>query len=135
MGPTAISQPFFPANNLSFQVERAHSPWLSLPPHFIPNQSPCWWPRRYKAFINRVTPEEWFEGERAAREAKKAAMKEAWRVECGAVAQRKMDAAAAKQHAEHDMQWARTQQQFEKAERAYRESLVALRETALLQVG
>lgn len=92
-------------------------------------------PHRSQEFVFRVTPEEWFEGVRAEREAKKAGMKEAWLTACAAVAQRKQDAAAAKQRAEHDMQWARTQQQFERAERAYREALGALREAAALQVG
>ncbi len=96
---------------------------------------PWWCCCRYKAFIGRVTPEEWFEGLRAARDAKKQAMKDAWRADCNAVAQKKLDAAAAKQKAEHDMQWARTQQQFEKAEKAYRESLLALRETVTMQAS
>lgn len=92
-------------------------------------------PGRYKGFIACVTPEEWFEALRADRAAKKEGMKQAWRAECAALAQRKLDAAAAKQRAEHDMQWARTQQQFERAERAYREALAGLREAVALQVG
>lgn len=101
--------------------------------HLSSHARPC--ALRYKEFIARVTPEEWFEELRAERDAKKAAMKEAWRSDCAALAQRKLDAAAGKQRAEHDMQWARTQQQFERAERGYREALGALREALALRVS
>lgn len=97
-----------------------HASW----PHACPSL-----PRRsYKAFLDSVTPPDWFESAAAARATKKAALRDAWRGACEAIAARKAEAAAAKQRAEHDMQWARTQQQFERAERAAREAAGALRE-------
>jgi hypothetical protein len=89
---------------------------------------------RFKAFLDSVTPEEWFESLAASRAASKAALRGAWQAACDAVAARKAEAAAARQRAEHDMQWARTQQQYERAERAYREALCALREALALTV-
>lgn len=71
----------------------------------------------------------------ASREARKKALRDAWQSECDDISCKKQEALVGKQKAEHDMQWARTQQQFEKAEKAYRESVVFLREMMALKVG
>ena len=84
--------------------------------------------RRCRAFLDRVTPEEHFAVQRAQRAAAKGVLRAAWRAACDAAAGRRTEAAAAKARAEHEMQWARTQQQFERAERACREATAALRE-------
>lgn len=91
-------------------------------------------PPRYKDFLDSVTPAEWFESLAAASAAKKAQLRQAWEARCSEVVAHKAAAAAAKQRAEHDMQWARTQQQFERAERAHREAAAALREALAVQV-
>ncbi len=90
---------------------------------------------RLKAFLDSVTPEDWFQSQAAAREAKKAALRAEWRATCDALAAHKGEAAAAKQRAEHDMQWARTQQQWERAERVAREAAAALREALAQQAS
>jgi hypothetical protein len=82
---------------------------------------------RLKAFLDSVTPEDWFEALAATRAQKKAALRAAWQAECDAASARKQDAAAARQRAEHDMQCARTQQQYERAEQAQREAVALLR--------
>ncbi|PRW59914.1 flagellar associated isoform B [Chlorella sorokiniana] len=91
--------------------------------------------QRLKAFLDSVTPEEWFQSQAAAREGKKTAMRAEWRAACDALAAYKAEAAAAKQRAEHDMQWARTQQQWERAERVAREAAAALREALAQQAS
>ncbi len=93
---------------------------------------PC--PCSIKAFLESVTPEEWFEGLAAEREGKKAALRAEWQGQCDAIAGRKAEAAAARQKAEHDMHWARTQQQFERAERAARAVAADLNEAMAEQV-
>lgn len=90
---------------------------------------------RLKAFLDGVTPEEWFLSQAAAREAKRAAMRAEWQAACDTLAAHKAEAAAAKQRAEHDMQWARTQQQWERAQRAARDAAAALRDALAQQVG
>lgn len=90
---------------------------------------------RLKAFLDSVTPEDWFQSQAAAREAKKAALRAEWSAACDALAAHKTEAAAAKQRAEHDMQWARTQQQWERAERAAREAAAVLREALAQQAS
>ena len=89
---------------------------------------------RFKAFLDGVTPQEWFESLAATRGASKAALRASWQAECDAVAAHKAEAATERQRAEHDMKWARTQQQYERAERAYREALGTLREALALTV-
>ena len=101
------------------------SPPCSLPPNCC----------RLKTFLDSVTPEEWFQSQAAAREARKAALRAEWRAACDALAAHKAEAAAAKQRAEHDMQWARTQQQWERAERAAREAAAVLREALAQQAS
>ena len=44
---------------------------------------------RFKAFLDSVTPEEWFESLAASRAASKAALRGAWQAACDAVAARK----------------------------------------------
>ncbi|KAI3436070.1 hypothetical protein D9Q98_002128 [Chlorella vulgaris] len=83
--------------------------------------------QRLKAFLDSVTPEDWFEALAATRAQKKAALRAAWQAECDAASARKQDAAAARQRAEHDVQCARTQQQYERAEQAHREAVALLR--------
>lgn len=90
-------------------------------------------PRSFKAFLDSVTPQEWFTQLAAGREARKAALRSDWSAACDAIAARKNEAAAAKQRTEHDMQWARTQQQYERAERAAREAAAVLREALAVQ--
>lgn len=89
---------------------------------------------RYKAFLDSVTPVEWFEALAAAAASRKAQLRHAWEAACAEIAEQKAAAAAAKQRAEHDMQWARTQQQYERAERAHREAAAQLREALAIQV-
>lgn len=60
-------------------------------------------------------------------------MRQAWEAACAEIAAHKAAALAAKQRAEHDMQWARTQQQFERAERAHREASAQLRDALAMQ--
>lgn len=91
--------------------------------------------RRYRAFLDSVTPAEWFETLAANRAGKKETMRQAWEAQCASLAAHRAEALAAKQRAEHDMQWARTQQQFERAERAQREAAAVLREALATQVG
>ncbi|PSC76417.1 flagellar associated [Micractinium conductrix] len=83
---------------------------------------------RFKAFLDSVTPEDWFELVAAQRAAKKAVLRAGWEAQRGAIAERKAAAAADKQRVEHGMQWACTQQQSERAERAHREAAAALRD-------
>lgn len=65
---------------------------------------------RFKQFLDAITPEAHFEAERAARERARAAAEAEWLAECDAVEASKVDAANAKQQAEHDYANARTQQ-------------------------
>lgn len=65
---------------------------------------------RFKQFLDAITPAAHFEAERAARERARAAAEAKWLAECDAVEASKVDAAAAKQQAEHDYANARTQQ-------------------------
>eukprot|EP00887_Chlorella_sp_A99_P006553 scaffold3.g6553.t1 len=81
---------------------------------------------RCKAFLDRVTPDEHFAAAAAARAAAKDALRAGWAAACGALAARRADAAAARQRAEHDMQWARTQQQYEAAAAAACKAAAAL---------
>ncbi|KAL4435859.1 hypothetical protein ABPG77_000621 [Micractinium sp. CCAP 211/92] len=89
--------------------------------------------QKYKAFLDTVTPVEWFEALAAAAASRKAQLRHAWEAACAEIAAQKAAAAAAKQRAEHDMQWARTQQQYERAERAHREAAAQLREALAVQ--
>lgn len=57
---------------------------------------------RYKAFLDSVTPCEWFASHEAALKARQAAAMDKWHAECAAVRQAKEDAAAAKANAEAD---------------------------------
>ena len=81
-----------------------------------------------------MTPEDWFELVAAQRAAKKAVLRAGWEAQRGAIAERKAAAAADKQRVEHGMQWACTQQQSERAERAHREAAAALRDALAEQV-
>jgi len=87
---------------------------------------------RYRAFLDSITPVEHFE-ERARRVAKKRAEAlGAWEAACAAVRKEKSDAVAAKEQAEHDYEFARTQQAADRAQRAIKDSAKALKATLTL---
>lgn len=88
--------------------------------------------RRCAEFLDRVTPEAHFAALEAKRETAKEALRTEWRADYEALARRRAEAAAAKAAAERDMQWARTQQQYERAEAAARTAAAALREAAAM---
>ncbi|KXZ43883.1 hypothetical protein GPECTOR_78g71 [Gonium pectorale] len=73
--------------------------------------------RRYKEFLDSITPPEWFEQQAAKLQA-----------QCDALKQRREAGMAAKLQAESDYANARTQQQAERAERAIKESLALLKD-------
>ncbi|PNW86981.1 hypothetical protein CHLRE_02g103950v5 [Chlamydomonas reinhardtii] len=84
--------------------------------------------RRYKEFLDSITPPEWFEQQAAKLQRRKDALVAEWQSQCEALKQRREAALAAKTAAESDYANARTQQQAERAERAIKESVAALKE-------
>ncbi|GIL86387.1 hypothetical protein Vretimale_11669 [Volvox reticuliferus] len=84
--------------------------------------------RRYKEFLDSITPPEWFEQQAAKLQRRKDALVAEWQAQCDALRQRREAGMAAKVQAESDYANARTQQQAERAERAIKESLALLKE-------
>eukprot|EP00878_Enallax_costatus_P036503 GHUV01040997.1.p1 GENE.GHUV01040997.1~~GHUV01040997.1.p1 ORF type:complete len:297 (+),score=87.78 GHUV01040997.1:82-972(+) len=84
--------------------------------------------KRYKEFLDGVTPKEWFATQAAKQEQARQEQIDAWRAECDAVKARKEAAAAARAKAEADYSNARTQQEAERAEKAIKEATAALKE-------
>ncbi|KAG2486589.1 hypothetical protein HYH03_014759 [Edaphochlamys debaryana] len=84
--------------------------------------------RRYKEFLDSITPPEWFEQQAAKLQRRKDALVAEWQAQCDTLRQRREAALAAKAQAEVDYANARTQQQAERAERAIKDSLGHLKE-------
>ncbi|WIA44028.1 hypothetical protein OEZ86_010400 [Tetradesmus obliquus] len=84
--------------------------------------------RRYKEFLDSVTPKEWFVAQAARQEQRRQEQLAAWRAECDALRARREAAAAARSKAEADFSNAHTQQEAEQAERAIKEATAALKE-------
>ncbi|GLC35665.1 hypothetical protein PLESTF_001662400 [Pleodorina starrii] len=84
--------------------------------------------RRYKDFLDSITPPEWFEQQAAKLQRRKDALVAEWQAQCDALRQRREAGLAAKLQAESDYANARTQQQAERAERAIKDSLAFLKE-------
>ncbi|WIA23526.1 hypothetical protein OEZ85_000262 [Tetradesmus obliquus] len=84
--------------------------------------------RRYKEFLDSVTPKEWFVAQAARQEQRRQEQLAAWRAECDALRAQREAAAAARSKAEADFSNAHTQQEAEQAERAIKEATAALKE-------
>ncbi|KAK9824216.1 hypothetical protein WJX72_008592 [[Myrmecia] bisecta] len=84
--------------------------------------------KKYKAFLDKITPHEWFAERLQERDKKRKEREERWQAECKAVRKQKQDAKDAKAKAEHDYANARTQQEAERAEQAIQDSTAALKE-------
>mmetsp|Transcript_2990 Transcript_2990/g.8133 ORF Transcript_2990/g.8133 Transcript_2990/m.8133 type:complete len:559 (-) Transcript_2990:375-2051(-) len=84
--------------------------------------------RKYKDFLDGITPKEWFEAQANKLQEMKDALVAEWQAKCDAVRKRKGDAQAARSKAESDYANARTQQEAERAERALKDALNKLRE-------
>lgn len=84
--------------------------------------------RKYKDFLDGITPPEWFEQQASKLQRRKDAMVAEWQAICEEVRQRKEAAMSAKTKAESDYANARTQQEAERAERAIKESILNLKE-------
>eukprot|EP00879_Flechtneria_rotunda_P020078 GHRR01021115.1.p1 GENE.GHRR01021115.1~~GHRR01021115.1.p1 ORF type:complete len:389 (+),score=163.01 GHRR01021115.1:320-1486(+) len=83
--------------------------------------------RRYKEFLDVVTPKEWFAAQAAKQEQQWQEQLASWRAECDAVKANREAAAASRAKAEADYSNARTQQEAERAERAIKEANAALK--------
>lgn len=84
--------------------------------------------RKYKEFLDNITPSEWFEQQAKKQQQRKEVRLQEWQVACEDVKKRKEAAAAAKQKAESDYANARTQQEAERAERAIKDATANLKE-------
>uniref|UniRef100_A0A7S0V0D1 DUF4200 domain-containing protein n=1 Tax=Polytomella parva TaxID=51329 RepID=A0A7S0V0D1_9CHLO len=84
--------------------------------------------RKYKEFLDSVTPREWFEQQQQKLQQRKDQMLREWQAQCEALKQRVEAAMAAKAQAEVDYATAKTQQQAERAERAIKETIQNLKE-------
>lgn len=85
--------------------------------------------RKFKEFLDEITPQEWFEAQAEKLQGRKDAMKAAWEAECESVRARKENSQAARVKAEADYANARTEQEAERCERALKESIAALKES------
>eukprot|EP00199_Chlamydomonas_sp_CCMP681_P000248 CAMPEP_0119104450 /NCGR_PEP_ID=MMETSP1180-20130426/2658_1 /TAXON_ID=3052 ORGANISM="Chlamydomonas cf sp, Strain CCMP681" /NCGR_SAMPLE_ID=MMETSP1180 /ASSEMBLY_ACC=CAM_ASM_000741 /LENGTH=553 /DNA_ID=CAMNT_0007089215 /DNA_START=31 /DNA_END=1692 /DNA_ORIENTATION=- len=84
--------------------------------------------RKYKEFLDAITPPEFFEAQAAKLQARKDAMLTEWQATCEDVRKRKEAALAAKGKAEHEYANARTQQEAERSERAIKDSIAYLKD-------
>uniref|UniRef100_A0A7S3QRV1 DUF4200 domain-containing protein n=2 Tax=Dunaliella tertiolecta TaxID=3047 RepID=A0A7S3QRV1_DUNTE len=84
--------------------------------------------RKYKEFLDSITPPEWFEAQASKLQRRKDAMMAEWQAKCEDVRKQKELALAAKVKAENDYANARTQQEAERAERAIKEAIAHLKE-------
>lgn len=85
--------------------------------------------RKYREFLDTITPVEFFEAQASKLQQRKDKMLAEWQAECEAVRKRKEAAITAKAKADHDYANARTQQEAERAERAIKDALAHLKET------
>lgn len=83
--------------------------------------------RKYKEFLNGITPAEWFEAQASKLQDRKDAMMAEWQAECEAVRRRKESAQAARAKAEGEYANARTQQEAERGEKALKEAIAVLK--------
>jgi len=84
--------------------------------------------RKYKDFLDSITPQEWFEQQAQKLQRRKDAMMAEWQATCEEVRKRKEVAMAAKAKAENDYANARTQQEAERAEKAHKDAITYLKE-------
>ncbi|GAX84003.1 hypothetical protein CEUSTIGMA_g11428.t1 [Chlamydomonas eustigma] len=84
--------------------------------------------RKYKEFMDSITPAEFFEAQASKLQRRKDAMLAEWQAECERVQQRKEGAHAARVKAEAEYANARTQQEAERAERALKDAIANLKE-------
>lgn len=84
--------------------------------------------RKYKEFLDSITPSEWFSHQAATLQKLRDARVKEWQAQCEAVRKRKEMAQQSKLKAENDYANARTQQEAERAERAIAEATATLKE-------
>lgn len=84
--------------------------------------------RKYKEFLDSITPQEWFDQQADKLQRRKDAMMAEWKATCDEVRQRKEVALAAKAKSENDYANARTQQEAERAERGIKDAIANLKE-------
>ena len=83
--------------------------------------------KKYKDFLDSITPKEWFDLQQSRREERRQDRINQWKAECEAVWNKKADAVAAKAKAESDYANARTQQEAEQAENAMKMATLNLK--------
>ncbi|GMH41880.1 hypothetical protein BSKO_09790 [Bryopsis sp. KO-2023] len=83
--------------------------------------------KKYKDFLDSITPNEWFVRQQRRREQRREDRFDHWRAQCERIKLQKSDAAAAKVQAENDYANARTQQEAEQAEKAIKDAVMHLK--------